>query len=305
MGLYPTLLVQQGRGPWEEDVRCSDFRFDNPHLEIGAQGDVDPDWAGATCLDFAHGPHNIIQNPPCGSTCGTPLVPGFEVFENEAYLVNCIAGSEYTVSFCNGYNPATWDAVITVGLYDGAGSTVQDSDIAFSEGCSLTFTTPTSDTYVIVISGFENCGGSLTNTNNGVLMIDCGPNGASCTETTSNEDIFLAEDIRIIPNPSMGDSRISLPEGVSGEVLLKISDRTGKMVFQKTFDQISEGQLIIKKSWLETGLYIVSLLHEGNVNTVRHRELQRGVREAAPRSPLRNRTCCTEVGRALYKKNNK
>ena len=54
MGLYPTLLVQQGRGPWEEDVRCSDFRFDNPHLEIGAQGDVDPDWRGATCLDFAH-----------------------------------------------------------------------------------------------------------------------------------------------------------------------------------------------------------------------------------------------------------
>ena len=36
--VYPTLLVQQGRGSREEDVRCSDFRFDNAHLEIGAQG---------------------------------------------------------------------------------------------------------------------------------------------------------------------------------------------------------------------------------------------------------------------------
>jgi hypothetical protein len=54
MGFYPTLLVQQGRGPREVDVRCSDFRFDNTHLEIGARGNVDPDWRGATCLDFAH-----------------------------------------------------------------------------------------------------------------------------------------------------------------------------------------------------------------------------------------------------------
>lgn len=54
MGLFPTLLVQQGRGDWDTDVRCSDFRFDNPHLEIGAHGDIDPDWKGFTCLDFMH-----------------------------------------------------------------------------------------------------------------------------------------------------------------------------------------------------------------------------------------------------------
>ena len=29
---YPTLLVQQGRGDRDEDVRCSDFRFENTHL---------------------------------------------------------------------------------------------------------------------------------------------------------------------------------------------------------------------------------------------------------------------------------
>ena len=54
MKFYPTLLVQQGRGPRSEDVRCSDFRFDNAHLEIGAAGDLDPDFLGMRGLDFKH-----------------------------------------------------------------------------------------------------------------------------------------------------------------------------------------------------------------------------------------------------------
>ena len=54
MLIYPTLLVQQGRGPREQDVRCSNFRFDNPHLEIGARGDLAADFPGLTCLDFKH-----------------------------------------------------------------------------------------------------------------------------------------------------------------------------------------------------------------------------------------------------------
>ena len=54
MLIYPTLLVQQGRGSRDQDVRCSNFRFDNPHLEIGARGDLDADFPGLTCLDFKH-----------------------------------------------------------------------------------------------------------------------------------------------------------------------------------------------------------------------------------------------------------
>ncbi|MEW6749461.1 MAG: hypothetical protein AB1505_00600 [Candidatus Latescibacterota bacterium] len=52
--VYPILLVQQGRGPRQTDVRCSQFRFANAHLEIGARGGVAPDWPGFTCLDFVH-----------------------------------------------------------------------------------------------------------------------------------------------------------------------------------------------------------------------------------------------------------
>ena len=55
MLIYPALLVNQGRrGPREQDVRSSNFRFDNEHLEIGAQGDLESNFPGLTCLDFKH-----------------------------------------------------------------------------------------------------------------------------------------------------------------------------------------------------------------------------------------------------------
>ena len=54
MLLYPTLLVQQGLRDRSVDVRASEFRFNNRHLEIGARGDVDTDHPSATCLDFKH-----------------------------------------------------------------------------------------------------------------------------------------------------------------------------------------------------------------------------------------------------------
>ena len=52
MLLYPTLLVQVGsderwgeRATW---VRCSDFRFENKHLEIQAKGGVDSSFRAST-----------------------------------------------------------------------------------------------------------------------------------------------------------------------------------------------------------------------------------------------------------------
>ena len=51
---YPTLLVQQGTRDRSVDVRSSEFRFDNRHLEIGARGDIDSDHPCTSCLDFKH-----------------------------------------------------------------------------------------------------------------------------------------------------------------------------------------------------------------------------------------------------------
>ena len=51
--LYPTLLVQNF-GPDVASVRCSNFRWENRHLEIGARGDLNPDMPWIDGLDFKH-----------------------------------------------------------------------------------------------------------------------------------------------------------------------------------------------------------------------------------------------------------
>ncbi|NKB71395.1 MAG: hypothetical protein GKR89_30350 [Candidatus Latescibacteria bacterium] len=76
---YPTLLVQQGRGPRSEDVRCSEFRFNNPHLEIGAQGDVAPDFPGFYGLDFKHPEVRQERFALIEETLGKYDVDGFEL----------------------------------------------------------------------------------------------------------------------------------------------------------------------------------------------------------------------------------
>ena len=51
--VYPTLIVQRG-GVDHASVRCSNFRIENQHLEIGAAGDLGPDYPGFDGLDFKH-----------------------------------------------------------------------------------------------------------------------------------------------------------------------------------------------------------------------------------------------------------
>ena len=80
--VYPTLLVQQGRGPREEDVRCSDFRFDNAHLEIGAQDGVPDDYPGYTCLDFKHREVRAERFALIAETLKKYPVDGFELQMN-------------------------------------------------------------------------------------------------------------------------------------------------------------------------------------------------------------------------------
>lgn len=53
MSLYGCLLIQNP-GPENCTVRCSDFRHNNPHLEIRAAGDLGPDTLWIDGLDFKH-----------------------------------------------------------------------------------------------------------------------------------------------------------------------------------------------------------------------------------------------------------
>ena len=82
LAFYPTLLVQQGRGPREADVRCSNFRFDNTHLEIGAKPGVEKEFRGFTCLDFMHDEVRGERLALIQETLANYSVDGFELQMN-------------------------------------------------------------------------------------------------------------------------------------------------------------------------------------------------------------------------------
>ena len=88
---YPALLVNQERRAEkrEDDVRSSAYRWDNIHLEIGAKGNLPPDFEGASNQDFMHQEvrderfavvNEVLQNYP---------VDGFELHLN--YRSNHVA----------------------------------------------------------------------------------------------------------------------------------------------------------------------------------------------------------------------
>ena len=54
MLLYPNLILNQGYSPPGGDPRSSNFRFENRHLEIGFNKDMDESLPGKTYLDFKH-----------------------------------------------------------------------------------------------------------------------------------------------------------------------------------------------------------------------------------------------------------
>ena len=75
--LYPTLLVQQGIAGHRE--RCSNFRFENRHLELGARKDYDTGLPGAECLDFKHQEVRDERSALIEETVNNYPVDGFEL----------------------------------------------------------------------------------------------------------------------------------------------------------------------------------------------------------------------------------
>jgi hypothetical protein len=86
MLFYPTLLVQQGTRDRAVDVRASEFRFNNRHLEMGAGGDLDADHPCASCLDFKHAEVREERLALIKETVDKYPVDGFELQLNyQAY----------------------------------------------------------------------------------------------------------------------------------------------------------------------------------------------------------------------------
>lgn len=148
-------------------------------LSFAQAGGFDP---AGPCTAFAAGPYPNIQQPPTGEACGTPIHSGFQVFGNEAYLLDGQAGTRYELGFCEGYDPVKWEAVITVARYDDRRRrAVPGSVIAWTEGCSLSFMTPADETYIVIIAARHALGGPEISQDNGLLSLtaECPPRKSS------------------------------------------------------------------------------------------------------------------------------
>ena len=86
------------------------------------------------------------------------------------------------VEFCTGYSDDIWEAAIAVAVWDSliTGGALEGTTVASTNGCSLTFTAPATESYIVVISSVGNCGRPADQRNNGFLTLTCGPNGAVC-----------------------------------------------------------------------------------------------------------------------------
>jgi len=136
---------------------------------------------------------------PCDDGTGCPFneITDFEIFADEAYLMDNIAeGGTYTFSACNGAGGdgtggIAWDIEFTIIAPSGA---IDASGLNGGSLCELTWTASESGTYVIVVSEAGACGNSTNDaTDNGFPAItcdgspatSCSPVGPGCTTWTN------------------------------------------------------------------------------------------------------------------------
>ncbi|MGB1205842.1 MAG: T9SS type A sorting domain-containing protein [Chitinophagales bacterium] len=150
--------------------------------------------AFAQCTDFTDGPYTDLNPIPCAETCGTPVEAGFQVYSNEAYVLeNTVAGGIYTIDICNGYG--AWAAEITVVDYTGG---VAGATITSGTGCTLTFTTPADGDVLVIFTEVGNCAGAQM-LDNGLLTLDMDcTTAAPCPASTCNAGDVAGLDAQVV-----------------------------------------------------------------------------------------------------------
>jgi len=142
------------------------------------------------CGAFGGGPWTDIRSTSC--IAGETVESGYAAWANEAYILDVIAGTQYTLSICDGFDPnATgWNDGVVLSAYEDADSNgiVDDVDnpIAIGTDCSLTFT-PVQDGIIFLVVNDATCIGSLVQSDNGSASITTDTN---CTPT--DNEIFTA-----------------------------------------------------------------------------------------------------------------
>jgi lysyl endopeptidase len=70
-------------------------------------------------------------------------------------------------------------------------------------------------------------------------------------------DTAILNDIHIYPNPSINDFQVYLKNGISGQVLMRISDLTGRPVYSQTFVNPDSNIQLVHN--LPAGVYVLSI----------------------------------------------
>ncbi|QQS29769.1 MAG: T9SS type A sorting domain-containing protein [Sphingobacteriales bacterium] len=151
--------------------------------------------AQAQCTAYAGGPYSD-QGIDVAGCNGNTLNAPYGAWLNEVYFTEVVSGGNYTFSFCDGYNSATWgeEAIITAilnGTPSGAPpGTIDGGTLLGSElGCTFTFDATEDGTVFFILSTASACGGDILQTENGVPSITTN-SGVECSTECSTTPVF-------------------------------------------------------------------------------------------------------------------
>lgn len=95
--------------------------------------------------------------------------------------------------------------------------------------------------------------------------------GAIVAAGSLSLDENLFESLNIFPNPTVGEVNIKGTLLESSETIVNIHDVTGKLVYQEDLGNVPDGYFLktLDLSHLENGVYLISLMTETSVSTMR------------------------------------
>ena len=110
-----------------------------------------------------------------------------QVKKGEGYFLGYLEENhEYTFEFCEDYDPALYEAFITIGKWNHLNnSIIPNYYLAYEQGCSITFVADEFIEYVAVITEYEACGEPYAYTPNGIPTMQCTIN--ECTSVCGRE----------------------------------------------------------------------------------------------------------------------
>jgi hypothetical protein len=87
----------------------------------------------------------------------------------------------------------------------------------------------------------------------------------SFESVVSNEEIFSKDlDIQLFPNPASGSTFLRLNDVSQSDVIIQVSDMTGKIVLKKSLSNLEGTQTIeLETGELNAGIYLVNIFVEG------------------------------------------